>query len=76
VSAASQVTAYIRRRGPMTSIEVAGGLAWGNTKAFEAIRKARRDDLLKRVGKDDRGRFLFAAVQTADWPALNLEAAE
>lgn len=63
------VVNQIRERGPLTAGQVADQLGISHTTAHGKINAARRLDLLKKVGKGDRGQFVFGAVQTSDWPA-------
>ena len=58
----------IRGDGPMTMSQLAEDLAWSTSKTGTAVRQARRLSLLKRIGKDEYGRQIFAAVQTETWP--------
>jgi hypothetical protein len=69
-----QVVALIRRSGPKTMVQVAEVLGRSTTFTAEAMRRARRDAVLKVIGKDEYGRLIIAAVQTHDWPQR--EAAE
>ena len=68
-----QAVNFIRANGPKTTLQVAEGLGCTRGTAGYAIRIARLKSTLKLAGKTDRGQFVFAAVQTVDWPAHNGE---
>ena len=63
-----QAVDIIRAHGPMSAIQLGMRMAWSKPRATAAINFGRNADLLKRIGKTERGQFLFGAVQTADWP--------
>jgi hypothetical protein len=70
MSGVGQIVALLRERGPLMRIEIAKALEWSNTKTNEFLAEARGLRLVAMVGKIDRGRMVFGAVQTTNWPRL------
>lgn len=65
----TRLVRHLRDTAPQTRMDICDRLGWSPSRAGEVIREARYQGLVTRSGKTDRGQFVFAAVQTADWPA-------